>query len=100
MLIKEQEGKQTAHTAIAVIKGMNAKKIENEQHHQHEGIIELLSYGDIPNTSAAGNVTERHLNKVVPGIELIGVPEGVIGLDDGRKCGVAYQVIDKLRAQW
>ena len=46
------------------------------------------------------SVTEGHPDKVIPGIELFGVPVGVICLDDGRKCSMAYQIIDKLSAQW
>ncbi len=56
--------------------------------------------GDVPGTSASGNVTERHSHKVIPGIVLFGVSVGIVSLDDGRKYCRAYQVIDKLRAQW
>ena len=45
MPVEQHEREQAAHASIAVIKGMNAKEIENEQHHQHQGIIVLLSYG-------------------------------------------------------
>lgn len=55
--------------------------------------------GDVSNTSASGNVTERHPLKVIPGVKLFGVSAGIVSLDDGRKCGMAYQVIGKLRAQ-
>ncbi len=56
--------------------------------------------GNVSNTSASGNVTEHHPHKLIPGIELSGVPVGIVSLDDGRKCGTDYQVIDKLRTQW
>ena len=52
--------------------------------------------GDIPNTSATGNVTESHPDKMIPGIELFGVSVGMIRSDNGRKCAMAYQIVDKL----
>ena len=54
----------------------------------------------ITDSPATGNVAERHPDKVVPGVELFGVSVGVMLSDNGRKCGMAYQIVDKLGAQW
>jgi hypothetical protein len=34
---------------------------------------------------------------MIPGIELFGVSVGMIRSDNGRKCAMAYQIVDKLR---
>ena len=53
--------------------------------------------GNVTNATTTGNVTESHPDKMIPGIELFGISVGMIRSDNGRKCAMAYQIVDKLR---
>lgn len=55
---------------------------------------------NVTNASATGNVAERHPNKMVPGVELFGVSVGLMLSDNGEKCAMAYQIVDKSGTQW
>ena len=107
--------KTTLHNAV-YLQAMNVHATELDDGHRlgmiHLGAsilsallpvaeVESLTFDDVLLGVVIGyEAAIRTAMQVIPGIELFGVPVGVICLDDGRKCSMAYQIIDKLRTQW